>query len=1033
MRFSSRLIASLLLAAGAAACTDTRTINSPIPAGKIAARLSVNPVFSPSAKAISATLADFGITFDHVRVSVRNLSDTSIVVFDTTVAFGPTSSNLVLNLTVPVTRVGEAFNTLVQYLGASGAVYAGEVELHSYATDGAQPEEPFLALNFVGPGAKLKTLTVSPKPVKLVGSATAPLTITAADSSGASITVPPIVFTSSDETIAKVNATGTTKTVQSFGKRGQARITATTPTGITDTLSAVVTLPAASVAVISGGDQTGTVGTQLAQPIVVQVSATDGAGVADVPVVFAAGTGASVGTTTATTDVNGRASTTFTLSTTSGSQAVAISAGSLPAISASATARPAAASAATSTMSTNNPQINADNQTPSVITVSTKDQYGNVVFTGGATVILTTTLGHWGASGTATTTTATDNANGTYSATLFSAQSGTAAITGTVGGIAIATAAVTVTAVASVLDHFDVASSDGTAIPFNRPAGAAVPVRIRALDVSGNVVASYNSQTVLSVLNSTLIGGNPTIVAPAAVAGVINTTVVFGQPGQNVRLVATGATKTGQSAAFSVVAGAAAVITPSDSIIIYGMDQTPQQYPSFFVTDAGGNITGRQTVSFTVTGPCRFGEATTAQFTSDTEGAIIFNASMISIPTVGADFPFSCQITGTGVGFTAATPARTALLVQPSNATVWTGHTNGAWETRDNWTNDVPSSTKSAFIAAAQPRAQVTAPVLNTNQFISSIDVEDGTTLNLNGHTLGVSQNIDTRTSGLIAGGTISASGNGGLMRGTLPTTNCQNGVYSLIGQTTINGALTLNCIIDANGNFLSQNQGAFATTGGGGLIMNASAGRVEINGDATFGGTGSQLSDGQLYIYGSLHQLGGATFPATNAHGVFMFTPQSGAADESITFNDVTNSFFSGLVISMAAGHTFTISQAVQIRGSLGVIGNGGTLALPAGLFNQRNGRIDLAGPMTASLGGTINAAALNFNSGAFTLTGNGTLSLGNGTLFIGDNVQLVINVTGNLVASPVGGGCTHGVNVSITGSNTTAVAAVKQACGIP
>ncbi len=1032
MRFSPRLIAAVLLAAGAAACSDTRTINTPIPAGKVAGRLSLNPVFTPATKTISASLADFGITFDHVRVTVRNTPDTNTAVLDTTVAFAPSSSDLVLNLTVPVNEIGESFDALVQYIGTSGTIFSGHVVVKSFAPDQSPPEAPGLFLTYVGPGAKLKTLTVAPKPVKLVGSATAALTITATDSSGASLTLPPLVFTSSDESVAKVVGTGSTRSIQSFGKRGQARITATTPIGVSDTLSAVVSLPAASLAVVSGGGQTGTVGTQLAQPIVVQVSASDGVGVPDVSVIFAGPTGSSVGSATAVTDANGRASTTFTLSTVAGPQAVAVSAGSLPATSAPATAKPGPASPATSTIFVNGTQINADNQSFVIASVLTKDQFGNQISTGGAAVTLTTSLGHWG-TGTATTTAATDNGDGTYSAQLRSAQSGTATITGAVGGTAIATPSATVTMVPSVLDHFDVTLADGTAIPFNEPAGVATAVRIRALDASGNVVTSYNSQTVLSITGSTLVGG-PTIVAPPAVAGVVMTSVKFGQPSQNVRLIATGATKTGQSAAFSVVAGPAALITIADSTIVYGLNQTITQYPIIKVTDGAGNASAGQAVAFAITGRCTIADgAKTAQFTSDGQGLITFNASMLTVPGGGQDFPFSCQLNANGVNFNAPI-LNVALIVQQGGTTAWKGHTDNAWETIDNWTNLPPSSSTSAFIPAAQPRPAQTVPLLKSDPFIPSIFVEGGAALNLNGHTLNLTQNVDADTTGSIFNGTINfpPGSNGGSVRGILPAVTCQSGTHSLFGPTQVNGPLTIsNCTVDVGGTFLSQTQGDFATASAGGLLMNSTSATVQIAGNATFGGTRSVLSAGQLAVLGNFHQSGTGTFAPTGSHAVVMSVPQGGA-DQSITFDDVANSWFVGLNVVLAPAHTFTINSAVQVRGSLVVTGNGGTLALPAGLAPQQNGRIDLSGPMTVTLGGTINTIGLNFNSGAFTLNGNGTLSLGNGSLTLGNNVQLIINVTGNVILSAPGQGCTAGTGVSITGSNQSAVNAFKQFCHV-
>ncbi|HEY4307263.1 MAG TPA: hypothetical protein VGM82_22520 [Gemmatimonadaceae bacterium] len=320
MRHSLRALAGLFIIAGLAACTDTRSISTPIPPGMHAGRIALNPVFEPTAKAAVASLGDFGLSFDHVRVAIRKAADTTKVVLDTTVAFTSSSGTLTLDLTVPVDNDNEVFNALVQYLGSSGAIFAGSVNVQSYAPGAAPPEGNSLVLKFVGPGAKLKTFSVTPKPVNLVGTQTVPLTVAATDSSGAAITGIPIIFTSSDTTIAKATAVGTTVTAQSFGKRGSARLVATTPIGISDTLTAVVTLPPAAIVIVSGGSQTGTVGTTLPNPVVVQVNASDNVGIAGATVTFTAPTGASVGTATATTDANGRASSTLTLSTTAGAQ-----------------------------------------------------------------------------------------------------------------------------------------------------------------------------------------------------------------------------------------------------------------------------------------------------------------------------------------------------------------------------------------------------------------------------------------------------------------------------------------------------------------------------------------------------------------------------------------------------------------------------------------------------------------------------------------------------------------------------------------
>ena len=69
------------------------------------------------------------------------------------------------------------------------------------------------------------------------------------------------------------------------------------------------------------------------------------------------------------------------------------------------------------------------------------------------------------------------------------------------------------------------------------------------------------------------------------------------------------------------------------------------------------------------------------------------------------------------------------------------------------------------------------------------------------------------------------------------------------------------NCTVDVGGTFLSQTQGDFATASAGGLLMNSTSATVQIAGNATFGGTRSALSAGQLAVLGNFHQTGSGTF----------------------------------------------------------------------------------------------------------------------------------------------------------------------------
>ena len=1189
-------------------------------------RISLNLVFLLAARTVAASLGDFGLTYDRVRVVVRNNPDTSKVVVDTTVAFGPSSNSLTLNITVPIAIKGQVFNTRVEYAGNAGVLYGGKVLVKSYRPGEAAPEQPPLLLNFEGPGARLKTLTVAPDPVQLVGAATSQVTITAVDSSGATIAVPPLLFSTSDASVAVLGTTASNRAVQSFGKRGSAILTATAPNGISDTLSAVVTLPPTGITLVNGGGQSGTVGAPLSAPAVVQVNANDGAGVAGVAVTFAAPIGGSVSPAQATTDANGRASTTMTLATGTGPQSfVATAAGfnvAIPATASADAASPATstitpsvatiradnatpttitlqakdqygntidgggatvnlsttlglfgsiggvtttdatyigngrysaqlfsaragtatitatigdravanqatvavsaipvasialftgqnqqgdagaqleapgvvqvksaegvgipdvavtftslnggsvgtatattdanglasttlklgpvagaqafrataatfsidipatanvgpASAATSTISSSVAQINADNSSSAIVTVRTKDQYGNVIATGGANVTVTTTVGHW-ASGSATSS-ATDQNDGSYTATLSSAQSGTATITAKIGNVALTAPPLTITVLALPLHHFDVTRADGSPIG-SVGAGVATQVRITARDQLGNVVTGYTGQpTLTSSSNTTLIGGSP-VVATQAVNGISTAIVKFGTLATGVTLDAAGDGKSGQSAPFNVVPGPAASIVStntSGTTIKYDMGSSPSEYPAIKVRDGVSNPVPNQTVSLSKSGPC----TVTSQLTTDAAGAIALSSSSLTVPSQSATTPFSCDIAFSIPG---VTPLHFALLVQPSNSTVWTGHTSDAWELSDNWTSSVPSTTVSPFIPAAQASNPIAYPVLHGGASISSIDVEDGARVNLNNNTLSIYQNIDARTSGAIVGGTIAVpiGANGGTVRGSLPNVNCQSGQHTLNGPTQLTGTLTLgNCTFDLGAQTLAV-AGALTTTAGGGFIMNQTN-SVLTAGAVSFGGTGSQLSAGTLNVLGNFTQTGTGTFAPTIGTHTVALGPST--QDQSVTYGDLTSSWFQNLDVSVASGRTVSINSAVQVRGNLTIHGTGGTFALPAGL-TALNGPMVATGTMTLAIGGVVNATSLTLGNGTITVTGSGLVVLGSGTLRLDDNLHLIVNIPGDIMGN-ITTTCTHGSNVTIDGNNTQAIGALRQLCGI-
>src|SRR5215510_5802633 len=424
MRLPQRSLFALLLAVGVATCSEfhPRPLEPPPGTGQ----LSFTPRFSPEAAAVYARRAQFAaVNFDHVRIGlVRPPSET---VKDTTIAFGPTSPPLTLELTVKVDSAGELFNVSLDYLSAGVVMFHGQASVASHPLGAVAPQQPEIILQYVGPGAGVTRLVVAPKTANVIAPGGTTFTATAFDANNAVVPSVPLVWTTSDASVAAVNAT--TGAVTTSSKRGTATVTATTPTNVSDNGTVTVSLPPTGISLVSGGGQTGKAGAALAQPAVVRVTAADGGGVAGVTVNFAAPAGGSVGSTSVTTDAQGQASTTMTLGGVLGPQSfAAVAVGFSVSIPATATVADAASIAVVSG-SGQQDTVRRALGAPFVVRVT--DSFGNAL--SGVTVSWTRTAG----TGTLGAATSSTNANGQASMTYtLGATPGQETISATVAGVA---------------------------------------------------------------------------------------------------------------------------------------------------------------------------------------------------------------------------------------------------------------------------------------------------------------------------------------------------------------------------------------------------------------------------------------------------------------------------------------------------------------------------------------------------------------------------------------------------------------------
>ncbi|MBW7475600.1 S-layer homology domain-containing protein [Paenibacillus oenotherae] len=198
-----------------------------------------------------------------------------------------------------------------------------------------------------------------------------------------------------------------------------------------------------------------------------------------------------LGTVGAVTDHNnGTYTATLTAPVTVGAGTISASVGgSTLAATASVQFVPGAPSPATSTVETGDAALTADGTSQTTVSVKLKDAQGNALTTGGATVVIVSTLGTVGA--------VTDHNNGTYTATLTAPVTvGAGTISASVGGSEI-TATTSVqfvpgasSPVTSTVETGDAAlTADGT---------SQTTVSVKLKDVQGNALTTGGSTVVIA-------------------------------------------------------------------------------------------------------------------------------------------------------------------------------------------------------------------------------------------------------------------------------------------------------------------------------------------------------------------------------------------------------------------------------------------------------------------------------------------------------------------------------------------------------
>lgn len=325
-------------------------------------------------------------------------------------------STMKFTLTFPYTSVDDKFEVEGRGMNAQGdTLYiVGPVgfTMRSASAQGGKAAVAVTAAPvYVGPGATAASLTIAPRSVATSEGKTAALGVTLADASGKALTSPAFGFHwwTDDGSIARFHdervavVTGGSRPGTTWAK------VVFDPMNLRDSVPVTNTVPPSQLRVVSGSGQSAPAGSTLPHAVTVQVLTSGGQPVAGVTVGFAVTSGGgSLSAASRVTASDGKASVTWTLGATLGTQQVTASVSGLPPAVVTATAIQTVPTPGRSTVSVLPTAIQVGGE-EAVVTAILRDANGTpmpgvtVTFTGPSWAVFNPTSATSDAAGAVTT------------------------------------------------------------------------------------------------------------------------------------------------------------------------------------------------------------------------------------------------------------------------------------------------------------------------------------------------------------------------------------------------------------------------------------------------------------------------------------------------------------------------------------------------------------------------------------------------------------------------------------------------------
>jgi hypothetical protein len=990
------------------------------PAHPQLARVALAPVFQTR----SALL----VSFNRVRVTLRRSTGTAL---DTLVGFPSGADSVVLTLLVPISGNSETLTLDLMLINAAGDTVFRGGPVPVVATTGliGRGTAVNVAVRYAGVGANAGGVRIATRTASVFFRDSVQLTASALDSSGAPIPGTPIVWRSLDPTLATVPVDSTGKVIAG-STRGAARIEASLLTGQADTAPVSVQPLAAALSLVSGGGQTGTVGTLLALPMVARVKAADSLPVRSVYVHFAATSGGGAPSADSVlTDSLGLAQVQWTLGPTAGTQTLEAT---LPGVAGATVTFAASAVAATpktlAFIASPTPAIAGVPIAPAV-TVSALDSLGNTAtsFTGTVTVAITAGTGKTGAALRGAKTVAAVAGTATFSDLSIDSAATGYTLTASSTGLPNATSAA-----------FAIAPGPPAALTFalEPPTNAVYQtpfaIVVAAKDSIGNLAPGL-AGTVTVALGTNPAGGTLTGTLTQTASGVATfSNLALDNIGSGYTLVVNSSgLSSATSSAVNIVAppGWNAWVNTAGGSWSVATNWSKGAVP--VATDSVAiKQSGTYTVSLAATATCarldvgaplgsdtldlvRFAISVAGNFQTLGTGVLKMTSPTAAL-TVGGNVAF-------GGGSTAGTLTTGLITLGGNFAQTGTGAVFAPSGTHR--VSFARSVTGTQTIQFADPVGSffwdlmLNRPGVDTVRLLSDVQVQDSAIVTgssvlastalqalrtpaagvVRVHTGGVLRPSRVEFGTLVADSDFTGSGptrvlpdtavflNGGTITSTLPaygwkSVRLAGGTLTSSG-TTFNGNLIISGGVYSSALFgTTDSIAGFLRTEGSGVFQmptGTQGATVAVRDSAVFGGGSEvgQLTQGTLRLYGNFVQRGSTTsFQASGTH----LTQFAGATRDSITFANpgASLSTFNDVLLSRVSG-----TQATSV--SLG------SAVFVAGVLSDTSAAV---ADTIVGNGNTLTTGGFNLND---TYISNAPVVVPSGTLTLTGNVVTFANMS--------------------------------------